>query len=583
VLVERSGAAKPQPPPDFSPDLALRERPARRSKFTCYQWSVLLARVTIAAWLVALVVVSSASHAFADCDDPFTDPDRVLDLHLRTTSVTWAEFQTSRPEPDVGSGLGGGGLGGCEDEYPYFEAEFRCGDREPWLSVGFRRKRDRTESVFKLPIKLDINRFVDDQRWPAARGAHGFRRLTLNSGQPDEAVAEGDFAGGDDRPRGVLSALLTEHLAWRVMREELPEVSGSAYARLTVHLTDTSETRYAGLYILIEDIDRTAVHARYGLDGGALYKTTDATCPESPVFEDPPPNPTTEGFETWLALDPNDFPGTWYERTDQAMELDGLLRQEALRELLANTEDTILGRMNNYYALDLHGRRRVYLPWDLDDVFRPEPQAHPPQTPLVSSCVGNGGTCATIPLGVNIRDQAELRPHYLETLCRLSNGVGNEQRLVSQLTAIDEWLRPLIADEVPLLWEPRGEDPLDATTPGTYAAEVERMKEWIPARIAAVREMIEDEGTTCAEGCEAGTSVPCTWFGLPSSRSCDSGMWSACLPVAMGDESGAAMGPGEGDGGGCGCRQSGRPDAALQWLFALAGPLVVAARRRRKS
>ena len=55
------------------------------------------------------------------------------------------------------------------------------------MSIGFRRKRDRSQTLQKLPIKLDFNRNVSGQRWPAARGNLGFRKLSLNSGQSDDA------------------------------------------------------------------------------------------------------------------------------------------------------------------------------------------------------------------------------------------------------------------------------------------------------------------------------------------------------------------------------------------------------------
>jgi hypothetical protein len=284
------------------------------------------------------------------------------------------------------------------------------------------------------------------------------------------------------------------------MRQVLPEASGSVYARLTLHFSDSNETRHQGLYILVEDIDRTTVRARYGADEGALYKTTDPACVDEVVFEDPPPNSATDAFNTWLGLNPDDFAGSWRERTEEALDLEGLLRQEALRELLVNTEDTVLGRLNNYFAVDLHGQRRRVLPWDLDDMFRPEPQARAADTPLIKSCVGEGDACSSLPIGVNIRNNAELRPLYLQTMCRLTQGEAHEDRLLEQLREIDALIRPEIEREVPILWLPANLDPLADSVPGTYAAEYERMLQFIPARVQAARTMIKAEGIECAQG-----------------------------------------------------------------------------------
>src|SRR4051812_9371673 len=224
--------------------------------------------VAAVAGALLSVTLAGAAAARADCSDPFRNPDDVLDFYLQTTTATWAAFQASE--------ISGGS---CDDQYPYFAAQFRCGEDEPPIAIGFRRKRDRSETRAKLPIKLDFNREVPGQRWPAARGSLGFRKLSLNSGMADDAGRTGGGPGAAANP-GTLSAMLTEHLAWRLMREELPEVSGVAYARLTVQFSDTGSTQYQGLYVLIEDIDRTAVKARFGSDGdaGTLLKTTDVGC-----------------------------------------------------------------------------------------------------------------------------------------------------------------------------------------------------------------------------------------------------------------------------------------------------------------
>lgn len=491
--------------------------------------------IAISAGVVVWAGLAFAGAARADCRDPFGKRDQVLEFHLHTTTATWTAFQDSELEGE-----------GCDDQYPYFSAGFRCGGDEPLITIGFRRKRDRSETRAKLPIKLDFNREVVGQRWPAARGALGFRKLTLNSGMADDA-GRARSPGAPANP-GTLSALLTEYLAWRLMKEELPEASGVAFARVTVHFDDTGATRDQGLYVLIEDIDRTAVRARFGADadGGTLVKTTDLGCVDQVEYDDGPPNAATDLFTTWLAEDPAGFPGTWYQRTDQAMHLDPLLRQEALRELLANTADTVLGNRNNYFALDRQDDRRWYLPWDLDDMFRPFPQVRPPETPFVKACAGGAGCRANV-AGQKTRDNPEIRRRYLEIMCQLANGVARESKLVDELLALDRQVRPILAAEVESVWKPLKRDPLDAAVEGTYAAEVERMKAWIPARIQAVRALIEAEGVACATGCQTGAVDTCEAGGHASRRSCVAGAWGPCETLAVG--TGGAGGAGAGGAG----------------------------------
>ena len=346
---------------------------------------------------------------------------------------------------------------------------------------------------------------------------------------------------GRARNPGVLTAILTEHLAWRLMRQEIPEASGVAYARLTLHFTDTGETRTQGLYVLVEDIDRAAIRSRFGADQGLLVKTTDLGCVDEVEFDDGAPNSASDLFAAWRAARPTDFPGGWTARTDEAMHLDELLRQEALRELLANTGDTVLGNRNNYYAFDPYAGRRWYLPWDLDDMFRPFPQVRAADTPLVHACTGGSG-CTPNPSGAAIRDNAEIRPRYLELMCRLASGVARESKLLADLQALDAPIRPIIETEVPVLWAPAGKNPLDVSVEGTYASEVGRMKTWIPARVQAVRRMIEAEGVDCPASCQAGATATCAYYGLPSQRVCAGGVWGDRGRIAAPPGSGGTTG-----------------------------------------
>src|SRR6185295_11401508 len=172
------------------------------------------------------------------------------------------------------------------------------------------------------------------------------------------------------------------------------------------------------------------------------------------------------------------------------------------------------------------------------------PQVRAPDTPLFRNCTGDA-VCSAKRIGFDIRDNPEVRPRYLEILCQLSNGVGHEAKLLAELAALDVRIRPVVADEVEPVWAPVGRDPLDAMVEGTYAAEVERMKAWIPARIEAVRRMIEAEGVACPSGCEEGATTACERLGRASHRVCTGGRWGSCeAPVPT---------TGAGGAGGCGC------------------------------
>ncbi len=347
------------------------------------------------------------------------------------------------------------------------------------------------------------------QRWPVSYGDLGFKKLSLNNGQ-------------EDNPGGVLTALLSEHLAWRLMQREVPAASDVAYAKLYVELTDVGETNYHGLYILIEDIDRTALKRRWGGDAfGELLKTTTGSCRDQVVFaDDVGANLATLAFEDWMALDDADQAGTWAETTDEALWLDELLRAEALRDVLANGADTVLGsNYSNYLSWDESSvARRHYLPWDLDDVFRPYPQDVPFDRSLETGCSE---------IGDRTRCQAELEVQYLETACQLINGTLDPDTLIAEWDAIDALLRPIIPDEVDSVWG--GDDPLEADRDDNYQAEYERIRTWIADRIPEVRSQIEARGVDCPVGCPTGAVEACEWRACAGERQCGSdGLWTGC-------------------------------------------------------
>ena len=522
--------------------------------------------------LAAVALAGVPADAGADCDDPFGDPSDVLSLHVRMTPAVWDQLVFDSTE---GSG--------CDAQYPYRQVEFRCGDDEPWITIGVRHKRGDQrgrDTDHKPPLKLDFNRFVQGQRWPAARASLGYRKLSLNNGQADN-------------PGGALSALLSEHLAWRLMRREVGTASGVAYARLYVHSVegDSETVEYHGVYILLEDVDRTAIRARFVSGAGTLLKTTTGGCRDQTVFDDGMPNAATDAFDTWSALDPGgDYEGGWRSETERHIHLETALRQEALRDALGNGADTLFGRnYSNYFSYDPPVGTRHYIPWDLDDAFRIHPQTIPFDTPLEPSCS---------PIGDLTRCNGDIAPRYLGVMCQLANGTLHEDALVAEWDAIDALLRPIVAEEVEPVWSPHGIDPLDADDTGTYAAEYVRVRRWIQDRLPFVRSQIEAGGVSCPEGCTATEPEPCEYLTCAGERRCESGRWTTCeidpaLEVcgnATDDDCDfkideGCAGPDETDGGtdagdpggGCGCRTA-APSSALLWALAI---LLLALRRRR--
>ena len=473
--------------------------------------------------LVALVVLATPARARADCKDPFGKPNELLDFHIKMKRADWTALLASRaPSTD-------GNRAACDAQYPEFPAEFRCGDQEPWLQIALRKKRGEErgiEAPLKPPMKIDFNEdFMGKvpgamgQRWPASHGDLGYRKITLNNGQ-------------GNKPPGrtlMLPNLLSEHVALRLLHKEVPSSPATALAKVTLHFEDKPEGEYHGAYLLIEDIDRTAIKRRWGRADGRLVKASKAGCPQEVQYDDGPPNASKAAYDAWIGQ-----AGT-YEGAARAIDVESVIRQEAIREILVNGDDTLFfagGEGNNWFSFDPREGKRQYMPWDVDLTFGQQQQNCAPNSlkcpatfPILTWCSRNVSR-----LGRALACNPQIQKKYLEVMCQLTNGSLSADEILKVWVEADATARPAVAAEKDLIW--RGMDPLSTAIDKSYGAEFERLKAWIPQRIRSVQQQITAKGVACAPGCTAGATEACSYLGCTGERRCENNLWSVCRPAA---------------------------------------------------
>ena len=103
----------------------------------------------------------------------------------------------------------------------------------------------------------------------------------------------------------MLPVLMTEHVALRLLKREIPATPGTAYAKVYLHLDGAEQGAIPGLYMLVEDIDRAAVKRYFGHNDGRLIKSTKDNCNNEVEFDDGPPN---EAAAAWDAFMPRTRP-----------------------------------------------------------------------------------------------------------------------------------------------------------------------------------------------------------------------------------------------------------------------------------
>jgi spore coat protein H len=209
-----------------------------------------------------------------------------------------------------------------------------------------RRKRSGGER--KVGLKVDINEFVRGQRY------FTLRKLSLENG-----VSSGDESDGTD-----VREYFAEYLSWRAMVLSGAVSGRAAFARVTIN------GESFGVYVNVEQVDRSFLRSRLGDNHGWLYKKSghnDGPRTHKDNFDDP----YEEYFCFWRSGNrcPVPSPEALAAELPEKLDIPQILRVGAVNAIIANTDGPIF-KDNNYYWYDWDGGPRVYFPWDLDTALK---------------------------------------------------------------------------------------------------------------------------------------------------------------------------------------------------------------------
>jgi MYXO-CTERM domain-containing protein len=450
----------------------------------------------------------------ADCNDPFGKPNELLDFHFQMSRADWNALVANRPGE------------ACNAVYRDFKVQFRCGTEGPWMKAALRKKRGEQrgiEAPQKPPLKLDFNEtFMNTvpeamgQSWPPSFGRNGYRKLTLNNGQGNRYM----------NMVIPLPNLMAEHVAMRLLKREVPATPGAAYAKVTIHTEDKPDGEYHGVYLLFEDIDKAALRRRFGTDIGKLVKNSKDACNPQVEYDDGAPNAATAAWNAWFS----GAASSTVEQASKAMDLDAYLRQEAIREILVNGDDTIATSVSNggmglnWYYFDPREGLRHFIPWDTDLTFGQQNENCAPNSLKCLPTERVGRWCANPSgLGRVTVCQNQIRRRYLEIMCQLINGSMSAAEILKVWEEAYQTVKDVVPLEKDLIWN--GRDPTDPNIFKSFGQEYGRLKAWIPQRINSVRSQIQ-----CPQGCTEGQSEACMHLTCPGERRCQGGAWTPCRP-----------------------------------------------------
>jgi spore coat protein CotH len=294
-------------------------------------------------WVASILLVLAANGAAAQTHADLFDDTRLQDLHLIVNERDWDDLRSRA------------------DENTYYPADLRWNGLTA-RNIGIRSRGYGTRSGIKPGLRLDINRYLADQRFV------GLTALVLDNVLTDPSTM-----------RERLSMKLFARLGLVAVRE--------AHVRLFVNGV------YAGLYVLVEAVDRTFVERLFGPDeahvedGGYLYEYRwtreygfeylgQGLAPYAQLFE-PRTRETDAPMRLYLPLeelirDINEVPLDRFEAEVGArLDLRQFVRILAVQNA-AGEIDGLVGNwgLSNFYLYRFrNGEPAQLIPWDADHAF----------------------------------------------------------------------------------------------------------------------------------------------------------------------------------------------------------------------
>jgi len=235
---------------------------------------------------------------------------------------------------------------------PYFPAKFQYGDVViPQIGIRFKGNSSFRRNGVKKPFKLDFNEYDDNAAF------YGLKKLNLHNGdlQPDHLHEKMflDFAGK------YIGAMRAVHVR--------------------LYVNDV----YYGLYLAVEQPDKTMMQSRFGSDeDGNLYEAGESVSADMSYLGTDPASYYTR-YELKTNENANDYSGliTMLDvlnntntaelpaKLEPHMDIENVLNGMALNALFTNFE-SYLGTTSEYFLYQRDTDSRfVHIHWDTNETF----------------------------------------------------------------------------------------------------------------------------------------------------------------------------------------------------------------------
>ncbi len=321
---------------------------------------------------------TTASHSNDVAPDYATafPQDKVNTLKITMTAANWTAIQTNM-KALFGYGFGertqnGGGFPSQETDYVAVSLKFN--DKE-WYKVGFRLKGNSSLSstwgsgIYKLPFRLNFDKFEDDYPQIKNQRFFGFKEFSLSPGFKD-------------------NSLIREKVTADIFR--MAGIPAAQTAFYKVYIDFGSGLKYCGIYTLTEVVDDTMIKTQFGEESGNIYKPESTLQTFSATLFEKKNNETANDFTDVQAFVSalnssvrTSNPAQWRANLEQTFNVDHFVKWLAVNTTLVNW-DTYGTMAHNYYFYNHTSNKLTWIPWDNNEAL--------------SSRTGPGGGSVSLPL-----------------------------------------------------------------------------------------------------------------------------------------------------------------------------------------
>jgi spore coat protein H len=252
--------------------------------------------------------------------------------------------------------------------FSYVKGEVEI-DSQTFKDVGVRYKGNAryasSQGTLKRPFKIDLERYNNGQTF------FGLKKLTLNTDGMDPWTAREVLSYGVYRSLGV-------------------PAPRTAFVKLTISVPGKYDKEFAGLYVLVESIDKTFLKDRFGSSKGLLLKPErvgplEYLGDEWTAYENRyEPKTAADGkskrrLMEFVKLVQKADDKTFQQEIGKYLDVDEFLRFLAGTVALSSM-DSFIGLTHNYFLyLDPKTNKFSFIPWDFDHSFGGFPMGGTPE------------------------------------------------------------------------------------------------------------------------------------------------------------------------------------------------------------